>query len=132
MRHHDDMVVTWGKAGTTYVLIGVEFSKSNPNKHYKVVRAMTAEHEWVSCNCPAFTISKKNRGKKQWERTCRHTKKYTLNSPPLSPQEYSELAGIPLHQIEAGSTPTGCPPPQKQARPSKSKKRTSRFSYLEL
>ena len=141
MGHHDDLVVTWSSGGTTYVLLGAEFSKSNPSKHYKVVRATTTEHEWVSCDCPAFTISKKNRGKKQWERSCRHTEKYGLDSPPLSPQEYSALAGVPLTQIETGPNPAGNPSQQEQPtqrsspgkkEPPRSEKPASRFSYLEL
>ena len=142
MEHCDDPVVTWSNAGTTYVLIGVEVSRSNPNRHYKVVTATTAEHRWVSCDCPAFTVSKKNRGKSQWERSCRHTEKYSLDSPPLSPQEYSKLVGIPMHQIATGPMPAGCPLPRTQSAqespsgeepaPSRGRKTASRFSYLEL
>lgn len=121
--------VSWHHAGVDYDLIGIEQSKSNPDKKYQVVIADDGAHRWVSCNCPAFCISRKNKGLQQWERSCRHTKKYSLNSPALTSIQAAATLNVATASIERELADRAT---YKRGTDERARAKRARFAFLEL
>lgn len=49
-------------------------SQSRAGVAYEVrPRTNDTGQRWLSCNCPAWTRGSNQAGKKEWERTCKHT-----------------------------------------------------------
>jgi len=51
-----------------------EIESSSGRGDYKIHFVRDADgHEYLTCSCPGWTVSKNNKGKEVWERSCKHT-----------------------------------------------------------
>jgi len=74
----------WTKRPFEFTLIGlVQGSASKP---YEIVRSKdlrTGGKEWVSCNCPSYVRGRQNKNMQNFQRSCKHTKKFSVNDPEI-------------------------------------------------
>jgi len=54
-------------------LLGEIESDTSPGRSYPIQYNKIGERQWLSCNCPSFTIGRWNKGKEAYERSCKHT-----------------------------------------------------------
>ena len=56
------------------VSVGIFQSKSTVGKTYSVRLRARDGRRWLACDCPAWIKGREQRGKKEYERECRHTR----------------------------------------------------------
>jgi|GEM_PF-4964884 len=76
-------MTTWTKKPFRYVLVGlIQGSASRP---YEIVITEDTRdnRRWVSCNCPSYVRGRQNKNMQNFQRSCKHTIKYTLDDPEI-------------------------------------------------
>ena len=92
----------WTKKPFRYVLVGL-VSGSAARPYEVVVTEDTRDgRRFISCNCMSWTRGRRNKGLKNYQRSCKHTVNFTVDSPEI------DFDGpLPAHIPPEVKDPTG-------------------------
>ena len=75
-------------------------SQSSPDKKYQIrLRKDDEGHCWLSCGCPSWITGPYQKGKKIYERTCKHIDRTIIEMP----RELAILGYVPFLTVTSSS-----------------------------